>query len=459
VIDSSDVARAQAGMLAAAGIVAAKQIAVRNPPPTLPQVRPSSLGDLPRLFGREDQSVMGRVARLSAAALVYSANKNAVQSEKILHERERKVLRKVDAETQRHRDTDRSCPHCRLLYGSTYEDQKRWRKMPPIAVVNHSARVNLQFDPETNISRADITRFQVVVPQRVATTLIRLSHPLHWADTPGDLFQKSDPVDGDGRPVDKAGGPGVVKAEWEKSARDQAFVLEDVVWPLNEDIRANSENIITILKFRRGNGDSSLSYDYSLQRCVRSNFGIAWEPSGLDLDGGDFAAFSAPLGLLADAVVAAQAFPDEMVMRRDVLSLRATHDSAVSDTLYEGWSDDNPKNPKNPNTPKSLPDLVERREILKELQTLNEKLEQRWPELAPFHLLTVSASKELHFTIPENSPIELWHTLTWTAPAILFMFLNQAVCLAPHVLLDGVVEPVQNPKGFAFTIGGVPYDY
>ena len=125
---TTDVACAHAGLLAAAGIVASKQIAVRNPPlPGPRQVRPSSLGDLARLFGREEKTVTGRVARLSAAALVYSANKDAVQAEKILREEELKILDTIDGKTQAHKNTDRSCPHCRLLYGSLYEDQERWR--------------------------------------------------------------------------------------------------------------------------------------------------------------------------------------------------------------------------------------------------------------------------------------------------------------------------------------------
>jgi hypothetical protein len=446
---TTDVACAHAGLLAAAGIVASKQIAVRNPPlPGPRQVRPSSLGDLARLFGREEKTVTGRVARLSAAALVYSANKDAVQAEKILREQELKVLRRIDRETQQHKETDRSCPHCRLLYGSLYEDQKRWRKLPPIAVVNHSARIDLQFDPETNTSQAAINRFQVVVPYAVVTEMLHLSHPMNWKDTPGGLFRKSDPVDATGGVFDTATNPAVVKEKWEKTARDAGFIFEDVVWPLNEDLRANSENIIRIANFQRIAG-LLLSYDYSLQRSVRSNFGIAWESGGLDLDGGSFSARAFPLGQLSNVDNVSTAFP-EKVMRRDVLSIEATHDPAAAGELYVGWSDGDPKT-----NPKYLPDLVERKEIVAALETLNLKLENTWPELQSFYLLTVNASKELHFTIPENSPIELWQTLTWMAPATLFMFLNQAVCLAPHVLLDNVVTKLAQPA--VSTIGGPVY--
>lgn len=443
---TKDVACAHAGQLAAASIVAAKQISVRNPPPAVPrQIRPSSLGDLPRLFGRQEESVIGRVSRLSAASLVYSANKNAGQPEKILRESELHVLREVDAETKQHKKTDRSCPHCRLLYGSLYEDQKRWRNLPPIAVVNHSARINLNFDPETNTSNAKIERFQVVVPSAVATQIMGLSHPLHWKDTPGALFRRSDPVDAMGRSFDTASDSEVVKQKWEKAATQEAFIFEDVIWPLNEDLRANSENIIKILKFERGT-DLSLRYHYSLQRSVRSNFGIAWEPGGLDLDGGHFDARAVPI---ADATAVGEAFPGS-VLQRDVLTIHATHDAAAADALYDGWSADS-------QDPTYRREHVDRDHLVKALQTFNLKLEDKWPELAPFYLLTVSASKELHFTIPENGPIELWQTLTWMAPATLFMFLNQAVCLAPHVLLDGIVKRMAQPVPKLSTVGGPMY--
>ena len=105
--------RDHAGLLAAASIVAAKQISVRNAlPPTPSRIHPSSLGDIPRLFSRETESVTSRVARVSSAALLYSANKNAVQAEKILRPQERDVLNKLDRDRKKNKN-DRGCPHCR----------------------------------------------------------------------------------------------------------------------------------------------------------------------------------------------------------------------------------------------------------------------------------------------------------------------------------------------------------
>jgi hypothetical protein len=56
-------------------------------------------------------------------------------------------------------------------------------------------------------------------------------------------------------------------------------------------------------------------------------------------------------------------------------------------------------------------------------------------EKESYSLVTITASKQIHFTVPENGPEEIWQLLTWTAPAFLFTFINLAVCLAPHLLL------------------------
>jgi hypothetical protein len=72
-------------------------------------------------------------------------------------------------------------------------------------------------------------------------------------------------------------------------------------------------------------------------------------------------------------------------------------------------------------------------DIAAAVKALVMSLERAWPQ-DKFDLLTLTFSKQLHFTVPEYSPIELWHLLTWMAPATLFVFLN-AVCEAPHILV------------------------
>jgi hypothetical protein len=445
-------AQTHAGILAASAVVVSKQISVRNPPPaSLPrQLRPSTLADLPRLFDDDTddssptyESPMRRLGRLSSAALLYSADKkNASQPARLLRGSELGILDKIHKARQDHFKTDRSCPHCRLLFGSFYSNQN---KLPPIVVVNHSARVDARFDPDTNISTAEIEDFQVIVPERVVQQMIGLSHPLHWADPVGSLFRRTEAVDVDGRQLN---GPQpaseAAEKQWEALAKNEAFILEDVALPLNESLGANVENIIAIRDFKRA--ENFLSYDYALERCVKSNFGIAWEQSGLDVDGGVYKGRAVKLSEICSQIgstISSQTSNGLRVKmtRRDMLEMMARlvppgQDSQWTDQLYTGWSEPGDA---------YKDDKVNEAEILSTLLQVGDALDAAWPHLGPFYLLNITASKEIHFTVPENGPIELWHILTWTAPAFLFTFLNRAVCLAPHLLIDAMLNPP--PKG------------
>jgi hypothetical protein len=129
--------------------------------------------------------------------------------------------------------------------------------------------------------------------------------------------------------------------------------------------------------------------------------------------------------------------------RRDVYEVEAKlarfdpavkwYQSARDTKLYQGWyADDDPP------PDEVLKDEVTPKEIYDAVNPLHERLKAEWPELTPFSLLTMNARKELHFTLPENGPVELWYILTWMAPASLFMFLNR-LCQAPHFLLPKVL--------------------
>jgi hypothetical protein len=429
-------ARIHAGLIAASGVVVAKQLPLREMPPVgLPsRLRPANVSDLPRLFRPDNETEPRRLARLSSAALVYSVDKKTTAyPERILRHDEVPLLKQLRASFTPPApgmvSPDRSCPHCRLLYGAFYRKAKAEHGCPPIAVVNHSAHVNVTIDPDTNITEASIDNFQVLVPQPIAAKMLELSHPLDWAETPGSMFLQSDPVDRDGK-VDPTLGDTVDKARprWEqRAAGEGAFVLENVVWPLNEDIDARSENVIAIHNFDRppeGNygGAETLRFDYSLERCVRSNFGIAWERSGLDVDAGRYEAEAIPVDNLF-AKELDEASPLAKLKRRDLLEMAAGYDPAAEAKLHHGWGRDE--------------EDVKPYEIVEVVQRLGGFLEKAWG--LPFVLLRVSASKRLHFTIPENGPMELWHILTWTAPSFLFTFLNCAVCLAPHQLIDSML--------------------
>lgn len=436
-----------AGLVAAAGVAVAKQLPMRDPLPAglPPRFSPTSLRELRTVFDTSDGSAAARVARLSSASLVYSVDKaNATHSRALLRASERDVLERLHREQLQYKHTSRACAHCDLMLGTVYGEVT-----PPVVIVRHSAHIKVAFDPDTNIAEGSIENFQVIVPGAIATDLLRLAHPLHWGDAPGSLIKRTTPVGKDGRPVTfTAHDPSGREAEWENRAKNgHAFIFEAVDLPINASVRATAENIIRISRFARttSNDGHSLSFDYSLERCVRSNFGIAWEPSGLDIDDGTFRATAIPLR--ASARYAADLRPVlSGLTRRDVTSWVASTapDEKVRaqarKALCEGW--DSPpasalgtRRSSRDVDPVPALDRVSKQDVADTFATVTAALEQRHEGFEPFWLVDVTASKRLHFTVPENGPIELWQLLTQSAPSFLFAFLNQAVCLAPHVLI------------------------
>jgi len=480
-------ARTLAGVVAASGAPVSKQIPFRNPPLNNLSFgqRPSGPGDLPRLFGGSGETPLARMARLSSASLLYSVNKASdAPASQILYNDERKFLSSLHEARAGHEATDRSCVHCRLLYNTLYKDvcNRCQRAAPPIAVVNHSARVNITFDPVTNIAEASIDNFQVIVPESVAMDMLRYFHPLRWADPPGALFRQSDPVNAEGKRTDALrGSRPEVMAAWEQ--QKEKFIYEDCVWPINENLSGASENIIAFDDFDRT--ERSLRYEYRLGRSVRSNFGVAWEPSGLDVDAGSYHALVVPVSALrgeaeitAGTDVEATVADLERVLRdlkyRDVLEMMAS--KRLRAKPYGTGDDADPSGAPDPlqllfegklrrpaqalsfigsypgvtdagvpvaNTAiedeTQGPEQATLDEVVEAIRAVATQQQRDWGLGEPF-IVNVSASKRLHFTLPENSPIELWYMLTWTAPAFLFAFLNSAICLAPHLMVNELIK-------------------
>jgi hypothetical protein len=430
-----------AGAMAASSLAVAKQIPLRNHPPVgLSQsVQPSGLGDLSRLFYQSNGETVNKVTRLSSAALVYSVDKSTPsQAERLLRRDEGDILQNIHKARAGRLGTDRSCPHCRLLLRTLYPT----KAIPPVVIVNHSARVNVEFSPDTNISQASIKNFQVLVPTSIANEMICLSHPLHWAKLPGTLFKSTSPVNRKGSP-DRLFEGSTGQALWEgQAAHGGAFLFEDVVLPVNDTLTAAVENVLCISGFFQSGTSSgptagqgaALGYDYCLERCVRSNFGVAWEPSGLDVDGGSYQGRAIPVGSLnADSVDSngddQARVPLAHLRERDIQELQAQYRPEVLDDLYDG----KPKDAR-----------VGWAGALDEVTRVGEMLQDQ--EGTRYSLVTISASKRLHFSVPEFSPIELWQILTWIAPAFLFTFMNLAVALAPHILLESGKKSVVCPE-------------
>jgi hypothetical protein len=464
----------------------AKQIPLRDASPPLPaRFKPATLNDTANLFDGSEKGA-ARTARLSSASIVYSVDKSTTdRAGLLLRGAEKQKLEELHASRSADSENDRSCPHCRLLFDTLYSGEEWKNRPPPIAILNHAARVNIQFDPETYISSAKISDFMILVPDGIARAMLRLSHPLLWAESPEGLFRRSDPVESNGKRYD----PETVKdpaLEWQRRTREgqprnggkpdkDVFIYEDVAWPINQDLSADSENIIRITNFdAQGRGVDAgdlgqlqldrLSYEYSLERCVRTNFGTAWEPSGLDIDGGQYSGRIVRLGEVHDAL--RWEGPDaadtddqkrhkdetwpKYLAKRNVVEMRAAAAAKGNDHNWEALLEKvNLESKKEwlkgenwaPRPYEQLihglngmEDRIESAEFAGSIDCLGNTLQDTWKQ--DFVLVTISASKELHFTLPENSPMALWQSLTWTAPAFLFTFLNAAVCQTPHLLIQ-----------------------
>jgi hypothetical protein len=63
-----------------------------------------------------------------------------------------------------------------------------------------------------------------------------------------------------------------------------------------------------------------------------------------------------------------------------------------------------------------------------------------WSEAGDYWLVSLKASKRLRFTTPVDGPPELWALLTWSAPALLFVFINRGTLQLPHFLVDSLLK-------------------
>jgi hypothetical protein len=421
--------------------------------PTMRSMTLPTLGDIPRLVSGtlklKSEPMEGRIARATAAALIYARQKTlTTPTPGLLHAAEhdaceRWVGKKADYPT---------CRYCDMLLAILYGD---WQgpPIPPFVIVRHSAHVTPGFDLDTNTSDAQIDKYQFLAPKSLAIQMLRANHPLAWHQAAPDIFQRSDPayLETNGRnssftvKEEEANDAKRVKQvdEWEdKGAIKDRFIKEAVTWPWSDVISFNVENIIRISNFciggfslTKGGGTSRtctcvddkspawgaemcLSYDYSLASCEFTNFGLLPQPGGLDIDDGQLFAYARRGGGISKADVEEMTLKDLLILQSQTLDLggKATLDvSKVDKSKLD----------------RSFEDLGAAKEVVDELVRA---LQGRWgkgDDHEPW-LVTVKATKSLRFTAPGNTPVELWATLTWMAPALLFSFLNRAVCQSIH---------------------------
>jgi hypothetical protein len=324
-----------------------------------------------------------RLGRATVAALIATRKelREAGYVDSVLNKTEQQIFAEHSQNIVTQRNAKPGGPHicsyCDLsLKLQSGTDPQKW---PAIHLhVANQGEISATFDPDSNVSSARLEGFVVLTRDLpTAQRMVNQAHPLNWAAASPTLFQRSDPAELRGADWYALPGDRMSALEAWNDPTATYYLYESVEWPWNEFVSYKTENIIEIsdLKTKIQNG---LSYSYSLKRALRSNFGVAWEIGGLDVDCGDYQAeFEA----------------------HNPTTTKMTHGISNDILVSVGGA--------------SLLKLRDAAKIL------------RWPD---YHVVRISASKSLRYTPPVEGPPELSSFLNWTSPALLFAFLDRAFC-------------------------------
>jgi hypothetical protein len=401
------------------------------------KIRPPALYDIPSLLSPpepgEYEDAWRRVTRYSTAALLYAVErKGDGHTRRMLNANgELELLDHVanlDARTKDSRNE--TCSYCRIFNGLCYYVPDPG-KAPDIEPLSHEARTTPGFDADTNVSEATLTGQQWLVRGPIVALQILLqSHPLLWKEAAPAIFQRSSPARERGTRPHTYFEPALEELPlearfdaWTRSAESGLeYVWEDVTWPWNQDISSEISNVIRIeqLGFEVAADALALAYRYALESCVQSSFGVAFERSGLDVDGGHFRGAAKPISRLEEEDL-------KGLTARDLAHLGAGYNSDEEKRLYHFSSGRSAS--EGETFARHAREKVERRA---------RELAADWGEEA--WLVTTNASKRLRFTAPLNGPIELWAALTYSAPATLVGFLNQSTSLPAHQPTSGAIH-------------------
>jgi hypothetical protein len=380
--------------------------------------------------GTDREDFESKLVRVSCAAEVHSVDKKSTAIPSRLL-RSNKELELLD-EHARSADQDRTCPHCRLTHGALYDPA------PPIAVLNHQARIQAEFDPDTNVSAAEIKHFQVLLPREVAIAFIELGHPLNWPKAAPELFAACTPAfyhRGDDWRFDMSA------ADWRSALKydGRAFIREVVTLPWTPDIATVVDNIIRIDPRDQRHFDSippdlaeaegrALAFDYSVEACRASRVGTLVDAPGVDIDGGHFDAIAVPVDTAVQMHLLDGLTPRDLRhLELDFGARDSSGPNSVKNLILQGSID--------LTIPSS--DAQKARQAASNadaVRRLAVSLREKWG--VEFWVVDVSARKEIHYTDPPGSTTPLWAVITWMAPAALFVLLNRGICQTPHFLIS-----------------------
>lgn len=478
---------AYAAQLAANSMVVSKRLPQRRPLDASSRLYlPVQLQSLPRLLDHNLDELGGgprKTARISTAAVAKTTERTSAYDVRpglastLMSTQEKQRL-----DGRRQRELKDSSPRsegsiCR--YCSLFDELFHDGGPPSVLVVNHNAGIDVDFDSETNISKAWIRNYQLLLPKEYASTAIDGTHPLLWDHSAEAFFEETAPAQREGQKpreswsCHSAGKSADGSRRWQDLAAydDVGYLYERAVWPWNERLTTRVENVLKIKGFANTklnaddlwtatealkNPDEAkaallhraraeeqlpvdletsrtlshdeariLRYQYSLESCIRSSYGIGWEDyNGLNIDDGKVSNFAIHWSKLRPQHVANLSSLDlqhlYLSLRRIAEAKGCEPDIAKEIGLGITWVQNHQLDKKG-------------EEACKRVQWIAAQLSQLWQE--EFWFLDVSASKALRFSMPLNGPVEMWSALTWMAPAILFTFLNGAVCQLPHTLL------------------------
>ena len=405
--DDPVLAKTYAGLLAASNAVVSKFSEGRPPPsaPYAPGFRPASLAEVPRLMAGAKPIHQAIAASLCHA---YESSKDGEvtpggYTEKICRNGNLNgELKKYQATRKAVAPKNKSSlsllrtglDHSRDLFAQLHPS--------PVTVVTPDVQIVTDFgEGGSNISKASITNYQLLLSEESATQVLGRSNPLNWKQGAPDLFKSVVPAKQVGERPKQTWMPDPHRdpKNWQKAASQGVeYIYESAVWPWSDSITLGVENVLAISGFQSSEADGDkkvLSYTYALERCIRSDYGfIVEELSGLDIDGGQVDGRAVPVA------------------------------SALKDA--------------------STPNVDDLRRLTKEHK-------RQHPGYEPW-LLTISSSKSLRYTVPQYAPVDLWASLTWLAPALLYTFINRAVCQLPQF----VEEEVKTGKTLQLLKGTAP---